>query len=105
MGTIFVSYAKQDAAGEDDLHGQGLGFVDEYDTNGLLLRQVATRGQLTAPCAHAPSDFGRFSGHLLVGNFGDGEINAYAARSDGTYDRGGDLRGANLSLGVGAPLR
>jgi uncharacterized protein (TIGR03118 family) len=96
-GNIFVSYAKQDAAAHDDLHGQGLGFVDEYDTNGVFLARVVTRGQLNAPwgLAHAPSDFGPFSGDLLVGNFGDGEINAYAAQSDGTYERVGDLRGAN----------
>ena len=58
----------------------------------MLLRRIATRGQLNAPwgLALAPSDFGRFSGDLLVGNFGDGEINAYAAQSDGTYERVGD---------------
>jgi uncharacterized protein (TIGR03118 family) len=95
-GNIFVTYAKQDAAREDDVQHQGFGFVDEYDTNGVLLRRIATRGQLNAPwgLALAPSNFGRFSGDLLVGNFGDGEINAYAPQSDGTYERVGDLRGA-----------
>jgi hypothetical protein len=45
--------------------------------------------------ALGPSDFGRFSGDLLVGNFGAGEINAYAPRSDGTYERVGELKSAN----------
>ena len=92
-----MSYAKQDAAAHDDLHGQGLGFVDEYSTDGVFLRRVVTRGQLNAPwgLALAPTDFGRFSGDLLVGNFGNGKINAYAARHDGGYERAGDLRGAN----------
>jgi uncharacterized protein (TIGR03118 family) len=115
-GAIFVSYAKQDADAEDDVQGQGLGFVDRFDTDGVFLGRVATRGQLNAPwgLALAPADFGRFSGDLLVGNFGDGEINAYAQQSDGTYDRVGALRGANrkpilidglwaLQFGHGAP--
>ena len=48
-GDIFVSYAKQDAAGEDDVQGQSLGFVDRFDTDGVFLGRVATRGQLNAP--------------------------------------------------------
>ncbi|MGH3082604.1 MAG: TIGR03118 family protein [Gaiellaceae bacterium] len=42
--------------------------------------------------ALAPSNFGRFSGDLLVGNFGDGEINAYEQQPDGSYERVGALR-------------
>src|SRR5262249_58386643 len=65
-GNLFVTYAKQDADAEDDVHGQGLGLVDEYDTNGVLLRRVVTRGPLNAQwgLALAPTaqaDFGRFS--------------------------------------------
>ena len=77
---IFVTYAKQDAAAEDELGGAGRGFVDMYSTEGTLLGRVASRGALDAPwgLAWAPDDFGRFSGDLLVGNFGDGRINAYA---------------------------
>jgi uncharacterized protein (TIGR03118 family) len=96
-GDIFVTYAKQDADAEDDVHGQSLGFVDAYEANGVLLSRVVTRGQLNAPwgLALAPGDFGRFSGDLLVGNFGDGEINAYEPQSDGTYERVGALAGAD----------
>jgi uncharacterized protein (TIGR03118 family) len=43
----------------------------------------------------APSNFGRFSGDLLVGNFGDGTINAYAAQADGTWTHRGQLRTAD----------
>src|SRR5262245_39061207 len=83
-GNIFVTYAKQDADAEDDVKGQGLGFVDEYDTSGNLLGRVASRGQLNAPwgLAIAPSSFGRFAGDLLVGNFGDGRINAFSQHED-----------------------
>jgi len=96
-GKIFVAYAKQDEDAEDEVAGQSLGFVDAYDTDGNLLRRVATRGQLNAPwgLAQAPADFGAFSNDLLVGNFGDGEINAYEPQPDGSYERVGALRGAN----------
>src|SRR4051794_2871755 len=93
-GSIFVTFAKQDAAGEDEVAGQGLGFVDEFDTSGTLIARVAQHGQLNAPwgLALAPSDFGRFSGDLLVGNFGDGQINAYERGANGRYTHKGELR-------------
>jgi uncharacterized protein (TIGR03118 family) len=93
--TIFVTYAKQDADAEDDVHGQGLGFVDAYDTAGNLQGRVAQHGQLNAPwgLAMAPASFGRFANDLLVGNFGDGEINAYALQPNGNFEHRGELRG------------
>jgi uncharacterized protein (TIGR03118 family) len=77
---IFVSYAMQDAAAHDDVAGAGLGAVDIFDTAGnLVKRLIAPGGKLNAPwgMAMAPADFGTFSGALLVGNFGDGKINAF----------------------------
>jgi uncharacterized protein (TIGR03118 family) len=93
-GTIFVTYAKQDADAEDDVAGQGLGFVDAFDTAGTLLGRVATRGQLNSPwgIAMAPASFGRFGGDLLVGNFGDGQINAFAKGPNGSFEPRGQLR-------------
>jgi uncharacterized protein (TIGR03118 family) len=87
---VFVSYAKQDADAEDEVAGQGRGFVDAYDLGGHLLARVAERGQLNAPwgLALAPPTFGRFAGDLLVGNFGDGQINAYQETADGFEHRG-----------------
>jgi uncharacterized protein (TIGR03118 family) len=78
-GMIFVAYAKQDEAGEDEVPGPGLGFVTAFNTSGKYLTRVATRGALNAPWGMtiAPQGFGAFSGKLLVGNFGDGRINAY----------------------------
>jgi uncharacterized protein (TIGR03118 family) len=78
-GRLYVAYAKQDAAAEDEVAGPALGFVDVYSTSGQLLRHLIEHGQLNAPwgLALAPAGFGRFSGALLVGNFGDGRINAY----------------------------
>ena len=77
-GELHVTYAKQNAALHDDVAGPSNGFVDVFDTNGNLVRRAATRGRLNSPwgVAIAPANFGRFSGDLLVGNFGDGRINA-----------------------------
>jgi uncharacterized protein (TIGR03118 family) len=78
-GNIYVTYAQQDADKHDEVDGRGLGYVDVYDPNGTLLHRVASRGSLNAPwgIALAPAGFGRFSNTLLVGNFGDGTINAF----------------------------
>lgn len=91
---VFVTYAKQDADAEDEVAGQGKGFVDAYDLAGNLLGRVAQHGQLNAPwgLALAPSTFGRFAGDLLVGNFGDGQINAYAQLGNGRFEHRGELR-------------
>jgi uncharacterized protein (TIGR03118 family) len=96
-GDIVVTYAKQDADQEDDVKGQGLGFVDMFSTTGTFLGRVATHGQLNAPwgIAMAPANFGRFSGDLLIGNFGDGEISAYEPQGDGSFELVGQLRTSN----------
>ena len=82
-GNLYVTYAKQDAAAEDDSPGAGKGFVDVFDTDGHLLRRVATRLGLNAPwgIAMAPANFGAFSNRLLIANFGDGTISGYDAQS------------------------
>src|SRR3989449_3473542 len=66
---IFVTFAKQVPGSNDELHGQGLGFVDAFDADGNLLARVAQHGQLNAPwgLAMAPASFGAFGGDLLVG--------------------------------------
>jgi uncharacterized protein (TIGR03118 family) len=76
-GQLYVTYAKQNAARHDDVAGPGNGFVDIFNTNGNLIRRLATRGRLNSPwgVTFAPADFGQFSNALLVGNFGDGRIN------------------------------
>ena len=93
---VFVSYAKQDADAVDEVAGEGRGFVDAYDLAGNLLARVAQHGQLDAPwgLALAPESFGRFAGDLLVGNFGDGQINAYEETAAG-FEHRGTLRDSN----------
>jgi uncharacterized protein (TIGR03118 family) len=78
-GKIFVTYAQQDAEQHDDVAGAGNGFVDVFDGSGSLLTRLVARGALNSPWGMqmAPATFGKFSGALLVGNFGDGTINAF----------------------------
>jgi len=83
-GDIFVTYAKQDpAGGGDEVAGPGFGFVDVYSPDGVLQGRLASRGVLNAPwgLALAPLSFGDFGGAILVGNFGDGTINAFDPRN------------------------
>jgi uncharacterized protein (TIGR03118 family) len=76
---IVVTYAVQDADKEIDVPGAGHGIVDVYSTTGRLLRRLATAGTLNSPwgVAPAPAGFGAASGALLVGNFGDGHVQAF----------------------------
>lgn len=111
-GALYVSYAQQDPGSPDEVDGAGLGFVDRFDLQGHLLGRVASGGALDAPwgMAIAPTSFGALAGKLLVGNFGDGHINAYDVGS-GTW--AGQLTGTDgqpvaidglwgLSVGNGA---
>ena len=78
-GNVYVSYAKQDAARHDEVPGMGRGRVDVFTLDGVLLRRLVGHGVLNAPWGMtiAPAGFGSLSGDLLVGNFGDGRINAF----------------------------
>ena len=78
-GLLYVTFAKREPGAEDESHGQGLGFVDVFTPDGQLVNRLVQHGQLNAPwgLAIAPASFGKFAGALLVGNFGDGKINAY----------------------------
>jgi len=90
-GKLYVAYAKQDAGLKDDVAGPGHGFVDVFTTDGALVKRLVTRGVLNSPwgLALAPAGFGHFGGALLVGNFGNGRINAFSPTT-GAYE--GQLR-------------
>ncbi len=79
-GKLYVLYAKQ-GAGADDA-GPGNGYVNIFNPDGSLVKRFASRGQLNSPwgIAKAPASFwgdAAMSNVILVGNFGDGRINAY----------------------------
>jgi uncharacterized protein (TIGR03118 family) len=85
-GQLYVTYAMQDDQKHDDQKGPGNGFVNVFDTSGRLLHRFASQGVLNSPwgIAQAPVGFGAFAGTILVGNFGDGRINAFN-EADGTW--------------------
>ena len=93
-GTLYVTFAVQDATKHDEVAGAGQGIVDSFDLQGNLLGRVATGGKLNAPwgIAIAPSSFGAMAGDLLVGNFGDGRITAFDAS---THTVVGQILGAD----------
>jgi uncharacterized protein (TIGR03118 family) len=78
-GNVYVTYAKQDAAQHDDVAGPGNGYLALFDQTGKLVVTLVSNGALNSPwgLAVAPATFGPFPGALLIGNFGDGKINAY----------------------------
>jgi uncharacterized protein (TIGR03118 family) len=79
-GKLYVTYALQDTSKQDAVAGAGNGIVDVYDTNGIFLQRLVSQGgYLNAPwgLSLAPAMFGDFSNDLLIGNFGDGSINAF----------------------------
>jgi uncharacterized protein (TIGR03118 family) len=82
---LYVTYARQlPSDNRDVVSGVGLGIVTVFDTKGKLLqRLVREGGALNAPwgVARAPADLGSFGGALLIGNTGDGRINAFDAAS------------------------
>jgi uncharacterized protein (TIGR03118 family) len=94
---VFVAFAEQETPGGDEIHAPGAGVVDVFDLNGQFLARVASYGGLNAPwgLAMAPATapgFGPFSGDLLVGNFGDGVIQAFREQPDGSWDHEGVIR-------------
>ena len=98
-GTLYVTFAKQDAAKHDDAAGPGRGFVDAFSLDGTFKQRLVSHGPLNSPwgLAIAPAGFGDFAGDLLVGNFGDGWINAFDPNT-------GAYKGALKDASTGNPI-
>lgn len=114
---IFVTYAKTQAcneeglknkqckdgeifAGEEDTSKPGQGRVAEFTEDGKLVTVWKDGGKLSAPwgITYAPADFGALSGALLVGNFGDGNIAAFDAKTHSFIDYLNDTKGAPVKI-------
>lgn len=99
-GQLYVMYAKQNAAKNDVTPGAGNGYVDIFDMSGTLVKSLASGGPLNAPwgVAIAPANFGSFSNDVLVGNFGDGKINAFDPQTGASLGALQDPKGAPIVL-------
>src|SRR5262245_10724281 len=97
-GKLYITYAKQDNG--DALPDGGTGFVSVFDTSGNFLNRVVSEDHLNQPwgLALAPANFGEFSNALLVGNFGDGAINAYEPNSGAFLGRLANETGETLHI-------
>lgn len=93
-GTLYVAFAKRAKECCDEIGRPHLGYVDVFDASGHLKQRLISQGKLSAPWGMtiAPVGFGELAGSLLVGNFGDGRINAFDPASGAFL---GTLRGAN----------
>ena len=97
-GKLYVTFAVQSANKKNDVAGVGNGVVDVFDFNGNLLQRLTAGGPLNSPwgVAIAGGGWGAFGNAVLVGNFGDGHINAFDPTT-------GNLLGT-LQNASGAPI-
>ena len=97
-GKLAVTFAKQDATKKNDQPGVGNGVVDLFDFSGNLVQRLTSGGPLNSPwgVAQVGGNWGAFGGSILVGNFGDGHINAFDPTT-------GALKGT-LQDATGAPI-
>jgi uncharacterized protein (TIGR03118 family) len=95
---VFVTYALQNGTKTAPMTGDGNGLVDVYDLAGNFVRRFASNGTLNAPwgVVKASSNFGVFSGDILVGNAGDGVINVFDPVSGALVDRLKDGNGNTI---------
>ncbi len=102
-GKVYVAYAKQNGDG-DDQAGAGNGYVSVFDTDGAFVSRLVSQGVLNSPWALqiAPASFGALAGTLLVGNFGNGAINAYDATTGAPRGSLSDDKGALSIAGLWA---
>jgi uncharacterized protein (TIGR03118 family) len=99
-GRIYVTYARQDAAKCNDVPAAGNGYVAAFDFSGKLLNNLVTQLTLNSPwgLAIAPAAFGDFADALLVGNSGDGRINAFDAATGAWMGALADTQGKPIAI-------
>jgi uncharacterized protein (TIGR03118 family) len=97
---LVVTFAVQDAAKHDDVAGMSHGIVDTFDLSGQSGQRLIQHGQLNSPwgVVVAPASFGAFAGSLLIGNFGNGAINAYNATTGEFIDKIRDSHGQAILI-------
>jgi hypothetical protein len=95
---LFITYAVQDATKQDPVFGAGNGLVDIFDLDGTFVKRFATGGTLNAPwgITQASANFGPFSNDILIGNIGDGAINAFDPHTGNFLGQIKDGNGATI---------
>ena len=94
---LYVTYAKQKGPDDmDDEAGHGNGYVSVFKANGTFAKRLFSRGDLNSPwgIALAPAGFVADQQAILIGNFGDGKINAF----DFTGKHYGELQSGGHAL-------
>jgi uncharacterized protein (TIGR03118 family) len=96
---VVVTYALQDTPMHDPLPIAGASFVDLFSADGTMLRRITSDAHLNAPWGVVipPAGFGSLAGDLLVGNFGDGTINAYNFSTGAFIDQMKDQNGTVIT--------
>jgi uncharacterized protein (TIGR03118 family) len=96
---VFVTYAVQDAAKHDPVDAAGNGIVDIFDLEGNFVKRFASNGPLNSPwgVVQASASFGAFSNDILIGNFGDGTINAFDPATGNVLGQLKDQTGAVIT--------
>jgi uncharacterized protein (TIGR03118 family) len=100
-GLLYVAFAKIAPPDfVDDEKGPGNGYVDVFTPSGKFVRRLVSHGPLNSPwgMAQAPANFGKFSKALLVGNFGDGTINAFNIKTGAFLGSLSDSSGAPIMI-------
>ncbi len=99
-GSLYVTYAVQNSTKNEDVQAVGNGVVDIFDLNGNLLQRLTAGGLLDSPwgVAIAPANWGAFGGVVLVGNFGNGQINAFNAKTGALLGTLQNSTGAAISI-------
>jgi uncharacterized protein (TIGR03118 family) len=99
-GKLYVMFAKQGPSKKVDQPGVGNGVVDIFDLNGNLLQRLTAGGPLNSPWGVAVSGggWGAFSNAVLVGNFGDGHINAFDPTTGNLLGTLQDASGAPIAI-------
>jgi uncharacterized protein (TIGR03118 family) len=95
-----VTYAVQNAQKHDDVAGMSHGIVNTFDLDGQSLHRLIQHGQLNSPwgVALAPASFGVLGSQLLIGNFGNGHINAYNPTTGEFVDKMRDAHGQAIVI-------
>ena len=94
-GDIFVAYAPPGRANQISAQ-RGAGAIAIFDEDGNFIKQLIAHDHLAAPWGMviAPPSFGRFSNHLLVGNF------SYAASEINGFDLANGKFHGTISLAI-----